>query len=97
LYYAAQPTFNFYKKSLGLDQYTVIEGSSSRDDWTIYKEDVDKLKKNQWVWFIFAHVSGTSPTENEETMIIDEVDKRGVCYGEIVSVGASGYLYNIVK
>lgn len=60
VYFAAYPAFNVYKNRMGLDDITVIQGSTPREGWNCYWRDIDRMQPHGRVWILFSHVTNFS-------------------------------------
>ncbi len=96
LYIGAEPAFAFYAPLYGFDRDDYIVGVWARNDPTHYLEDVDKLRGNPRVWFVFSHNCSWC-TVNEQDFILEHLDKIGVKRGELVSGSAAVYLYDLTE
>lgn len=95
VYYGAIPAFEFYRSLYGFDHSDyIIYGVSSREKPDKYLEDVEKLRGNQRVWFIFSH-SCSSCIVNEEEYILEHLSKIGIKRDKVLSYGTSLYLYDL--
>lgn len=92
VYYGAVPAFEFYKSQYGLGRY--IRGISARNEPTKYLEDIERLRGNRRVWFIFSHNCSWCIV-NEQEFILEYLDKIGVKRDEFLSSGASVFLYDL--
>jgi len=94
VYYGANPAFEFYAPLYGLDRNNYIVGILARQHPDTYIEDVDKLKGNPRVWFLFSHNCSWCKV-NEQEFILEHLNKIGVIRGGFESPGAAVYLYDL--
>jgi hypothetical protein len=92
VYYASVDQFLYYSKRLGLENVRWVRGISSRDDWNGYFEDLDGLKRQGRIWFVFSHVCNWKGVD-EEKLFLFHLDGIGTRQDEVKSSGASAYLY----
>lgn len=55
VYYGGQSAFQYYQTSFGFTDKDVILGIESRSNPEKYKDDVEKLRGKNRVWFLFSH------------------------------------------
>jgi len=95
VYHSAEPAFEFYAPQFDFVKRSHIVGISSRQDPSKYLQDIDNLRGNQRVWFIFSHNCPSCGVLDEQVFILDYLNKVGTKRGEFYSDGASVYLYNM--
>src|SRR5271157_431134 len=93
VYYSAYPAFEFYAPAYGFDPKYDIDGIKSRNDPQKYLADVDQLKGNARVWFVFTHIFVGAV--NEQNYMVYHLQKIGTKYAEYSSPGATVYLFNL--
>jgi len=94
VYYGAKPAFEFYAPQYGLGQNNLVLGVSARNAPEKYLQDVDALKGNQRVWFLFLHDCNWCAVD-EESFFLDHLNAIGSKEDERVVDGASLYLYDL--
>jgi uncharacterized membrane protein len=92
LYYASEPAYKYYTKTLNIPTKEPIVGISSRNDWGKYNADLDKLQGKGRVWIVFSHVC-TWQGVDEEKYFLYYLDGKGKKIESFVGEGASAYLY----
>ncbi|MBN9389429.1 MAG: hypothetical protein J0I20_15480 [Chloroflexi bacterium] len=90
VYYGAGSAFQYYQDTLGLGQNCCIMGVGSRDDWSQYARDLDKLKGKSRVWVVLSHV-----VNNEETFFKYYLDQTGKELDALQTPGSMIYLYDL--
>jgi hypothetical protein len=97
VYYATRAAFLYYAPYYALDHTTYYIGQESRKNWLNYIIDINHVRGNKRVWFLFSHViivrvEGTTVTNEEEYMThyLDKIGKQEVA---IKQTGASLYMY----
>lgn len=90
IYYGSRSAFDYYAPRFGLDRASVMVGVSARGDQEKYRNDIEKLKGKNRVWFVFSHVY-----ENEEDLFVHNLDRIGAQKLKEQSYGASVYLYDL--
>lgn len=63
-----------------------------REKYNAYLMDINELKDQQRIWFVFSHIHKNT---DEEKIITDILDDIGVKMEYEKSIGASIYLYNL--
>jgi hypothetical protein len=94
LYYGAQPAFEYYSEKYGFEKSTYTIGVSSRDNWSNYAEDLNRLRGNRRVWILFSHVF-TSKGVDEEKLFLYHLDNIGTRVDSFNGAGAAVYLYDL--
>jgi len=94
LYYTSWPAFEYYSEKYGFKKSDYIIGVSSRDNWSNYAEDLDKLRGNRRVWILFSHVC-TWEGVDEEKLFLYHLDKIGTRLDAFEGTGAAVYLYDL--
>ena len=77
VYYPTWHAFYFYADQYGFSQDDYIIGIQSRADPDQYLADIDRLRGNKRVWFVFSHNCSTCKV-NEMQYYLDYLDKIGV-------------------
>jgi 4-amino-4-deoxy-L-arabinose transferase-like glycosyltransferase len=96
VYYGARPAFEFYMPFYRLDRSSCVGGVAARNEPLKYLEDIEKLRGNRRVWFIFSHNCSWCIV-NEQQFILEYLDQIGIKRDELLSDGASVYLYDLGK
>jgi hypothetical protein len=94
LYYGSWPAFEYYSEKYGFKKSTYIIGVSSREDWSNYAEDLNKLRGNKRVWVLFSHVC-TWRGVDEEKLFLYHLDNIGTRLDSFKGAGAAVYLYDL--
>jgi hypothetical protein len=93
LYYASQHPFEYYSSRYDFKANDYIIGISSRDDWSKYLADLDKLQNYKRVWLLFSHVHSGSGV-NEEMLFLNYLKSiGGTQKDKYQTTGAAVYLY----
>ncbi len=92
VYYGAYHAYKYYAPIYGLDDSGAILGISSRADPQQYIQDIHALAGKGRVWLLFSHVH-TGSAGNEETFLLEHLDKAGTREEQMELPGASLYLY----
>jgi len=96
LYYGAQPAFDYYKPFYYIGNLNVVQGIAfSREDPIKYIKEINQLKGNQRVWFLFSHNCSWCIV-NEEEYIVRHLNKIGKRINKYSSSGSNVYLYNLM-
>jgi hypothetical protein len=94
LYYAADVAARYYA-GRGLDfPGQVVVGVQGYGDWYAHERDLEKLRGQARVWFLFSHVRSPKGI-NEESLILQHLDRLGVRLDTLRRTGASVYLYDL--
>ncbi|MGB9720910.1 MAG: hypothetical protein ACPL28_05460 [bacterium] len=96
VYYGAENAFRYYQEKFPEIRKDYIAGNESRTDWTGYYEEIEKLKGNDRVWFLFSHIA-THLGVNEEKLFLTYLDLFGAQIESFQASGASAYLYHFNK
>lgn len=96
IYYGAANAFRYYQTRFSDFPANCILGIESRNDWTGYYRDIEKLKGNNRVWFIFSHIA-THLGVNEEKLFVTYLNLFGTQIESYRTSGASAYLYQFNK
>ncbi len=94
IYYGARFAFKFYQTKYGLEGCAYVHGAASRENPEKYIEDVEQLRGNRRVWFVFSHNCDWCVV-NEEEFILEHLDRIGIKVAEYKSGAASMYLYDL--
>ncbi len=96
IYYGAVNALKYYQTRFLVFPKDYILGIESRDDWTGYYRDIERLKGNKRVWFIFSHIA-THLGGNEEKLFLSYLNLIGNQIISFTTSGASAYLYDLSK
>ncbi|MEO0096153.1 MAG: hypothetical protein ABIL66_09740, partial [candidate division WOR-3 bacterium] len=96
VYYGAVNAFRYYQTRFSDFHEDYILGIESRNDWTGYYRDIEKLKGNKRVWFIFSHIA-KHLGGNEEKIFLSYLNLIGKQVASFTTSGASAYLYDLSK
>jgi hypothetical protein len=94
VYYAAGPAFEYYAPQYGIRKSSAEIGAESREEPAGYLKEVDALRGNSRVWFVFTHNCPVCPV-NEQRYIVGYLDQIGQRIGGLSSNGADAYLYDL--
>lgn len=95
LYYASAMPFEYYKERHFIEPMDAIVGIKSREDWKLYREDLDKLRGKGRVWILFSHVYPFSSGFDEERLFLNYLDGMGKRLDGARVTGASVYLFDL--
>ena len=91
-YYAKRYGYQEKDYIIGVDDLDKYDGVAvSDDEWNRYKSDLDKLRGNNRVWFLFSHVE----IKREHEMIKSYLDSIGKQIILFKSPGSFVYLYDL--
>lgn len=93
VYYASLNAFRYYSNRFSYTHDYII-GIESRDNWTNYYRDLEKLNVNKRVWIIFSHIA-TWHGVNEERLFVSYLNIMGTQLDAFKTSGASAYLYDM--
>lgn len=94
VYYSSAPSFEYYKRRGLIGQMNQITGVDSRQNWSSYREDLDRLRGEWRVWILFSHVYRAGGVD-EELLFLDYLDRVGRRLDGFRAFGASVYLYDL--
>ena len=98
VYYGAEPALNYYASQYGLSRNEYIISVISREKPENYIQDIEQLRGQKRVWFLFSHICYYYPCKgNEEVIFIQHLEKIGVRLSENKYPGVSLYLYDLSK
>ena len=92
LYHFTEPAFRFYLPKYGFEELDYIVGGNYISEPTRYLTEIDNLKLQGRVWFLFSHVYEVA-TINEEDFITAHLDELGEQKALYRAPGASVSLY----
>lgn len=96
VYYGARNAFEYYRLRFPELNKDYIYGIESRNDWTKYYSDIERLKGNKRVWFVFSHIA-THLGVDEEKLFITYLNLLGRSIEDYKTSGASVYLYDLSR
>jgi hypothetical protein len=98
VFYATELAFRRYAPLYHIDLGSSTIGKNSRQNWLNYLVDINNLRKNKRVWFLFSHANYMRMIEggfiNEEQYMVQYLDKVGTQKDVLKRTGASLYLYS---
>jgi hypothetical protein len=94
IYYCARPAFEFYAPLYEFDGIDYVFGVSSQNDPGKYLQNMNALKGNQRIWFLFSHNCSWCRV-NEERFFLEHLNEIGLKKDEFIGSGASVYLYDL--
>jgi len=94
IYYGAKPAFLYYAPFYGFKDSDYKVGVMARSEPEKYLKDIDTLRSNERVWFVFSHVIGNGKI-NEEQYYIIRLNEIGRKIDEFSTPGAIVYLYDL--
>jgi hypothetical protein len=99
VYYGSAPAFVYYAPFYGLDRANVTIGFETlnrRLALRRFYEDVDTLRGNKRVWFIFSDIIDCGGCgENTQQYFVDYLNGFGTLLDSAHAAGANGYLYRM--
>jgi hypothetical protein len=94
LHYSAWNAFEYYQQRYGYKEGDYVVSLVSKDDWSKYADDLDKLRGSRRVWVLFSHFQ-SSKTFAERTFFLYHLDSMGTRLDSFTSEGAEVYLYDL--
>ncbi len=96
LYHSSELPFEYYSERHLIEPINKLVGRDSRENWKLFKEDLDKLRGKQRVWILFSHVY-PFPFENylRQGMAIDSM--KSVSFWTTSTVWAGGWIASEVR
>lgn len=94
VYYGAEFAFRYYAPFYGLDTTVYVPGMPARHDPVKYFDEIDGLRGNHRVWFVFSHNCSWCIV-NEQRFIVEYLDEIGLKKGEFITDDAAAYLYQL--
>ena len=92
VYYWAEHAVHYYAPKYGFEMPDFIIGADHHDQPEAYRAELDALRGNGRVWFLFSHVYEDRDF-NERDYILDYLDSIGELLREYRVPGTSVYLY----
>ena len=87
----ARPALYYAARGLGFPGEVIVAVSRSGDR-SAFERDAEQLRGKGRTWVLFSHVRGRGDV-NDETLILEALDRIGVRLQERREAGASAYLY----
>lgn len=94
LYYASELPFKYYIYNLNIKNIKYKVGTGRTTDTNQYINDLDGMKNNPRVWFLFSHVANINSV-NEEYFFVNYLNRIGRKSDSSFAEGASIYLYDL--
>jgi len=94
IYYGAKPAFLYYAPFCGLKDSDFRVGVKARTEPEKYLKDIDTLKGNGRVWFVFSHNCSWCKVD-EKVYYLIHLNKIGKKIDEFSASGAVAYLYDL--
>ncbi len=99
VYHSSDPAFKYYAPFYGFEQGKVLIGfETTRKKLALrrFYEDVDTLRGNERVWFIFSDIVDCGGCEdNMQQFYVDYLNGFGTILDSFHASGANAYLYNM--
>ncbi len=99
VYHAARPAFNYYAPFYGLTTGQIVAGNDTiapRRALQQFMDDVNALRGNSRVWFIFSHVVDCGGCKGDmEAFYTQYIDQFGTAIVTFKASNADVYLYNL--
>jgi hypothetical protein len=99
VYHTSGYVFRYYAPFYGLEHANVLTGRNDlarRVALDHFYEDVETLKDNDRVWFIFSGVFDCGGCEGDvQSFYVEYLDMHGTMLDHIEGTGANGYLYDL--
>jgi uncharacterized membrane protein len=92
IYYWAEHAVHYYAPKYGFEMSDFIIGTDHHDQPEAYRAELDSLRGNSRVWFLFSHVYEDGDF-NERDYILGYLDSVGKLLREYRVPGTSIYLY----
>jgi hypothetical protein len=96
IYHGTRPAFEFYAPLYGFARNDYIAALSDRNGLSRYIQDIDNLKGNQRVWFVFSH-NFIRGDVNEQLFILEHLNEIGMKRSGFMDDGASVHLYDLTQ
>ncbi len=94
LYHYAKYQFWYYTELNPVGQQKVRIGAECGSKWECYTEDLDQLRGAPRVWVLLSHIMIEAGTD-EETLVLEHLDRMGKRLDAYKSTGARAYLYDL--
>lgn len=99
VYHSSDPAFNYYAPLYGLDEGQVMIGfetANKRRALQRFNEDVQALRGNERVWFIFSDIVDCGGCEGGmQQFYVDYLNGFGTLLDSSSASGANAYLYDM--
>jgi hypothetical protein len=92
VYNAAWPAFAYYAPRLDFPQTDYRVGQLSRDDWSQYRSELQRLRGQKRVWVLFTHIH-----DEERQYFLSCLDEMGTRQESYTAHGAVVYLYDLSR
>jgi hypothetical protein len=97
IYYGAKPAFTYYAERYGVDAETCcVMGARSRDDWSGYEQDLERVRGHRRVWLVFSHIFDWKEVD-ERALFLQLLDDIGRRVDGLETHGAAIYLYDLSR
>jgi hypothetical protein len=96
LYHAAEFATRYYAGRGLAFPGEVIVSVRGRGNWSMYEQDLERLRGRARVWVLFSHVERQKGFD-EENLILQWLDRTGVRLDTQRRTGASVYLYDLAR
>ncbi len=93
VYAKSTSAFKYYQPHFDMPAASIIWGTSTRESWDAYQEDIGRLQCFERVWLVFSHVTTSNKALDEKQFLLRYLDKVGVKQDSVTADGAYGYLY----
>lgn len=93
VYYASFNAFLYYQNRYDFKE-RYVQGIEARSDWSRYYYDIQKLKGNNRVWFVFSHIA-MSYGVDEKRLFESYLDLLGEKIDSFGAPGSGAYLYDM--
>ena len=101
VFHGADPAFSYYAPFYDLDNGKIVMGfdtTKKKIALQNFFDDVDKVKGNNRVWFIFSGIIDCGGCEGDmQTFYIESLNNFGTMLDEINASGANSYLYDLSR
>lgn len=94
VYYGGLPAFMYYESMYNLSSADLIYGVMNQEDPQKYRDQIDTLKGQDRVWFIFTHNCDTCIV-HEQRYYIQYLNKIGKTLYRFHGTGVNLYLYDL--
>ena len=99
VYHATDPAFHYYAPLYGLDTGEIIVGFDTprkRVALNRFFDDVEGLKENERVWFIFSDITDCGGCEGDmQAFYVDYLNEFGMVVDQFHAANANVYLYDL--
>lgn len=99
VYHSTDPAFNYYAPLYGVETQNVLVGYDTprkRIALEGFFKDVDKLRGNDRVWFIFSEIGDCGGCQGDmQLFYVDYLSELGTMLDSFQAAGANAYLYDL--